>query len=325
VEAEPRGWTAHVHGWIFEKERDGDGSTLRELLRARSDLSEEDARSALFRERAALFLVDNERAKAIPVEVAGRTITLPPSGANGHFTDTITVGGADRQSGELITVRAVTRPTDARPFTGEIQLIGRRGVSVVSDIDDTIKVSNVADRRELIANTFLRPFQAAPGMAELYRGWASGGNVAFHYVSASPWQLYPPLADFVRLAAFPKGSFHLRPFRLKDQSGVDFLTTATLEYKLGVIERLLRLFPERRFVLVGDSGEKDPEVYATLATRFPGQVAAILIRDVSPERETLDSPRFATLYAPLPAHVLRRVFRDTGEVADVRLHALAPP
>ena len=133
-------------------------------------------------------------------------------------------------------------------------------------------------------------------------------------MSGSPWQLYPALADFVQREGFPRGSFNLRQFRVKDKSAVEFLENRTLEYKLGVINTLMRRFPERQFVLVGDSGEKDPEVYKELASRFPNQVRAILIRDV--RGEDLSSDRFVKLYEKLPEHITRRVFRETRELAD---------
>ena len=97
-------------------------------------------------------------------------------------------------------------------------------------------------RRELIANTFRREFRAISGMADLYRGWAVQSNAVFHYVSGSPWQLYPSLSDFARHTGFPPGTFHLRQFRLKDRSAVE-LENRTLEFKFDAIERLMRLFP----------------------------------------------------------------------------------
>ena len=93
-----------------------------------------------------------------------------------------------------------------------------------------------------------------------------------------------------------------------------FLENRTREYKLGVIDTLMRRFTERQFVLVGDSGEKDPEVYKELASRFPNQVRAILIRDV--RGEDLSSNRFMRLYEKLPEHITRRVFRETSELVD---------
>jgi uncharacterized protein DUF2183 len=312
------GWTAHVHGWIFEPERDGTALTeLERLLLARLEVPKAEFDPLRFRERTRLFFVDNERSKEISIDVSGRSVTLAPSEANGHFEDRIAFEESGHPTGGWIGFRALTRPGDSRVFSGQIQLIGRKGISVVSDIDDTIKDSNVLVRRELIANTFGREFRAVPGMADLYEGWAKQSKAVFHYVSGSPWQLYPSLSDFAQRAGFPPGSFHLRQFRLKDKSAVEFLENRTLEFKLDAIDRLMRLFPERRFVLVGDSGELDPEVYAQLATRFPGQVVAILIRDV--RRQSLDSPRFIELFKSVPPSIDRRVFRSTSELADFRL------
>jgi phosphatidate phosphatase APP1 len=311
TEAVPPSWTAHVHGWIFEpKGKPELSSPLGTLLREKLALTNEELASKFFRERAQMFMVDNERSKSLSISVSGRTVILASSEANGHFEDQITVNESQGKSGEWIEIRAVTRPGDSRVFVGRIQLIGRRGVSVVSDIDDTIKDSNVFDRHELAANTFAREFRPVIGMPDLYRRWAVGGDVVFHYVSGSPFQLYPALAQFVEREGFPKGSFNLRPFRLKDKSAVEFLENRTLEYKVGVIETLMRRFPDRQFVLVGDSGERDTEVYAEMLSRFPNQVRAILIRDVK-GGNGLSAPSFVKL----PAH-MRRVFSNPVELAD---------
>lgn len=106
---------------------------------------------------------------------------------------------------------------------------------------------------------------------------------------------------------------------MKDFSAVEFLENRTLEHKTGAIERLMRLVPGRRFAFVGDSGEKDPEVYAGLAARFPQQVVAILIRDVT--GEDVESARYKPLFSTLAPHIQRRVFRDVRELSDVILRA----
>ena len=173
---------------------------------------------------------------------------------------------------------------------GRVRLIAPRGLSLISDIDDTIKVTNIpAGREVVIENTFFRPFVAAPGMAERYRGL--GAETAFHYVSGGPWQLYRPLAEFIAAAGFPDGSFHMKSVRknlatpgswqdLARLAGGD----ATTEQKLGQISGLIRHFPDRRFILVGDSGEQDPEVYRAIRNRFPRQIDAIWIRDLVDDR-----------------------------------------
>jgi phosphatidate phosphatase APP1 len=188
---------------------------------------------------------------------------------------------------------------------------------VISDIDDTIKVSEVRSKEALLANTFLREYRAVEGMAPAYRPWAAAGAV-FHYCSASPWQLYEFLAEFLERTGYPAGTVHLKTFRVKDTSFFNLFASPE-EYKRGVIEPILETFPRRRFLLVGDSGEKDPEIYATLARKYPKQVAGILIRDVTDERA--DAERYRKCFEGLPRerwHIftdpkeLERVTQDLG-------------
>jgi phosphatidate phosphatase APP1 len=323
VESGASAWSARVGGWIYEPEqgelRGALLAQLQTLLGTQFNLQEHDFQAqSHFADRAGLFLADNQRRKQVSVTVAGLTVALGESEPDGHFEGAVTLTGP-RTSGEWADVRAVTQATDSRVFAGRVQFIGRRGVSVVSDIDDTIKDSKVLDKRELGANTFLRVYRAAPGMADLYQRWAAHGNVVFHYVSGSPFQLFPALADFRRLEKFPEGSFHLRKFRLKDRSLLEFFGDP-FEFKIGVIDPLMQQFPERTFIFVGDSGERDAEVYGTLASRYPSQVAAILIRDVG--GDGLTSPGVAQLYAKLPTNI-RRVFRDPRELNDFTLPDVA--
>ena len=106
---------------------------------------------------------------------------------------------------------------------------------------------------------------------------------------------------------FPRGLLYLRRFRATDRSALEFLENRTLEFNLETIDRLMALLTDRRFVFVGDSGEKDPEVYATRRA-MPKQVAAILIRNVT--HEDRHPPRFAGLFRSLAPQVERRVSRD---------------
>jgi phosphatidate phosphatase APP1 len=164
------------------------------------------------------------------------------------------------------------------PARGAVLLVEPEGVSVISDIDDTLKHTGVGCRRTLLANTFLRPFESIPGMAERFRRWAAAGAV-FHYVSASPWQLYEHLARHLAEEGFPPGSFHLRAFRLRDHL-LRRLWLVRRSGKWRMLCQLLAMFPRRQFVLVGDSGERDPELYGALARRFPQQVISIWIRQL---------------------------------------------
>jgi phosphatidate phosphatase APP1 len=167
-------------------------------------------------------------------------------------------------------------------------LINGAGISVVSDIDDTIKISEVpAPRLTLIANTFRRPFLAVKGMSARY---AAMPSAVFHYVSGSPWQLYRPLSEFlIGKAGFPEGTFHMKTLSGNPGNPEAALkslrrfvaTERTFDHKVQQITLLMDRFRERRFVLIGDSGECDPEIYRQIATGpFGTRVDQIIIRDV---------------------------------------------
>jgi hypothetical protein len=306
-------WVLPIHGWIYEPERD---SFLRrqalDALRRSLGLSERDAASAVFIDRASRFLVDNERGKEITIRLGARTFTMPPSEPSGHFRGTVRLSAAEAnrlaQNGWL-TFTAVTPAGDDRAFRGRVQLVEPEGLTVVSDIDDTIKISEVRNPPALLANTFLREFAAAPGMAEFYRGLAGRGPV-FHYVSSSPWQLYEPLDEFRRKHDFPAGSFHMRLFRLKI-TGILVLFASPEEFKPTTIGELLKTFPKRRFLLIGDSGEKDPEIYGALARKHPQQIVGIYIRDVT--GEGVDAPRYQQAFADVPRERWQ-IFRQPKEI-----------
>lgn len=213
---------------------------------------------------------------------------MPRSGKNGHVYDTRFIAKEDIPGGmenddsvKTITCQAFDGKL-SRNFVGKIFCVPPTGVSIISDIDDTIKVTNSTRKKELLKNTFLKEFQAVPGMAELYQQWKSNyKNCFFHYVSASPYQLYEELEDFCRAQGFPEeATFHLKTIRPKDKTLLQ-LFADPVEYKRQHIEGILQKYPQRTFLLVGDSGEKDPEIYAEIYRNFPEQVDSIWIRNIN--------------------------------------------
>jgi hypothetical protein len=316
-----RTWSVLIHGSIFEPEEDSlKREALLGLLRQLGGLSRGQAETRIFEERARAFLVDNERGKDITIRLGDHVYAAGTSGPDGHFRATLKLPAAEvnrlRQADpgepDWLNFQAVTRPGDRRTFAGRVQPIPAQGLSVISDVDDTIKVSMVRDRRALVRNTFLREFQPVEGMAALYRRWAEAG-AAFHYLSASPWQLYGPLAEFVHERGFPAGTFHLKRFRLKDRSAFALFGSQEA-YKSAVIERILADFPRRRFILVGDAGEQDPEIYAGAARKHPRQVVRILIRAVDGAAE--QDARFQAAFEGLSADSWQ-IFRDPRELGDL--------
>jgi hypothetical protein len=310
------GWLIEFHGWVYEQEpRRASVAVLQNLLELKmEDLSAEEQR--YFKERSSWFLVDNERGKNLSVILDGITIDLGETESDGHVEKRIAVVNAKNSKAGLnegANVVTLNLPEkDTRKIQGAVHLVGDEGWTVVSDIDDTIKVTEVRNKDALVRNTFCRSFQPAEGMAKIYAEWASQGAV-FHYVSASPWQLYPNLEGFRSANGYPAGTFHLRNMRIKDQSSVDFLL-GSADFKPKEIGSLLERFPKRRFVLMGDSGEHDPEIYGELARSHPKQVERVLIRDVT--GEMADAERYRVAFQGLEREKWA-IFKHPAEVKQL--------
>ncbi|MGF6345352.1 phosphatidate phosphatase App1 family protein [Variovorax sp. W2I14] len=300
-----------IHAWIFERERRwGLNAALARYLGL--DLKNLSPAARLrFNQRTALFHTESEEGKLIDVVFDGtRTrVKMPPSTADGR-TNLRVVVDAPRTAAPVqwLQFHGVTGPGELlHRFRGQALVVPSEGVSVISDIDDTIKRTQVRDRREMLLNTFARRFEAAPRMASYYRALAQVPDTRFHYLSASPIQLYPALADFVRDNDFPAGSMHLREsttWRTLIPGAED-----SRAHKLGVIDRLLTEFPQRRFVLVGDSGEADPEIYAQVYRANPQRIDSIVIRDVTDEGRLSD--RYRATFEGIDAVLWHILMPDT--------------
>jgi len=263
----------------------------------------------IFRSRVADFLADSEsRQKVIfvfendPMEEEFSILSsegyMAQTDLNGVVEGYISLSKeraeellkAQNSNGGWLKLRAAS---EEHTGTGYIQLIPSEGLSVISDIDDTIKISGLpVGRSFVIRKTFFEEFKAAPGMAQRYQNWE---DAAFHYVSGAPWQLYRPLSEFLIRSeeGFPKGTFHMKfvPKNLisintwNSLSGLITNENITVDQKIAQISSILKNFPKRDFILIGDSGERDPEVYRNIADRFPDQIKEIIIRDVIDDRQ----------------------------------------
>ncbi|KAM5508400.1 hypothetical protein McanMca71_000370 [Microsporum canis] len=173
--------------------------------------------------------------------------------------------------------------------TEEVSLSDPGGISLISDIDDTIKHSAIGDgAKEIFRNTFVRNLNdlTIAGVGDWYTKLAEMG-VGVHYVSNSPWQLYPLLKKYFSLAGLPPGSFHLKQYSGMLQG----IFEPTAERKRPSLERIIQDFPHRKFILVGDSGEVDLEVYTELAMANKGRILGIFIRDVTTPSVQGSNPR----------------------------------
>ncbi|WP_207397788.1 phosphatidate phosphatase App1 family protein [Bremerella alba] len=305
------GWILQVHGSVFEAVPENLPRKIMIRVLARlMGATQEQLETSVFKQRILGFTVYQHGGKQIAVKIGDKTYQLRgKSKKNGQFRGTILIPNEDVDTiamtvGATRHVRyAIHSQFDvATPLEGLVKLIDHHGVSIISDIDDTVKHTQVATRKDMLANTFLHEFATVPGMVPLYQKWQQQG-AAFHYVTSSPWQLFEPLSDLFRDQGLPDGSFHMKSVRFRDPTVLQ-LFIARRWGKRKAIKQLLRTFPDRKFVLVGDSGEKDPETYGVMARKFPDQVVKIFIRDLGGKKSS--DQRFAQAFKRVPQEKWQR-------------------
>ena len=229
-------------------------------------------------------------------------------------------GAQSSAGGELLRVesadgaRVLGRVRAAKSVDVSLRVIGDdEKFGVVSDIDDTIIVSMIprlltAAKHALMERVSQR--EAVPGMAAFLRGLARRGlsrparrretpadqdvrprEHPVVYLSTGPWNLVPGLRDFMRRADYPMGALLMTDFGPSNtgwfRSGV--------EHKRRELRRLRRTFPHIQWILVGDDGQHDPEIYAEFAREFPQNVAGIAIRSLSHIEQLMAHGSFESL------------------------------
>ena len=157
---------------------------------------------------------------------------------------------------------------------------------IISDIDDTIVPTGATKMWAMVKTTFLGnamtrvPF---PGVAAFYQALSKGlvghENNPFFYVSSSPWNLYDFLHELMSIHHLPQGPLMLRDVGLSQEH---FFAGSHTVHKLVQIERIFDIITDIPFILIGDSGQHDAEIYLQVIRDFPGRVKMVYIRDVDP-------------------------------------------
>ncbi len=189
----------------------------------------------------------------------------------GEFRPGWQVGRMQPNGGAEAEVRVLVPPTDA-PYL------------VISDIDDTVLVTDVDQPIRMIARTLMSPpgrRRVIPGIAELYArltGEATGPlRAPMFYLSSSPWNLHGLIDRILSQNDLPEGPLLLSDWGFTPEWAI---RAPAMTHKLRHIEDLAATYPDLPIILIGDSGEHDPEVYAAAAERLGDRIAAILIRDM---------------------------------------------
>jgi len=240
--------------------------------------------------------LDNMYRRFASVEVPGALVAATAAGvtqevrtdSNGYFEVNIMPQTPLPDQAWYPMTLSLLEPASAGPLqsTGLILIPPAcAAFGVISDIDDTVVISDAPHLLRMARLVFLSNARARlpfPGVAALYRALHRGvgsqsGNPIF-YVSSSPWNLYDLLSDFFALQDIPAGPFFLRDWSEAEQEG---LPTEHRRHKLSVMARLMARYPTLPFILLGDSGQTDPEIYTEVVLHYPGRIRAVYIRDVS--------------------------------------------
>ena len=188
-----------------------------------------------------------------------------------------------------------SRGPDGQPVRATAEVIVPAATArfgIISDIDDTVLWTNVTNKLNMalmLARSNAHTRKPFKGVAAFYRALNQGAggsedNPVF-YVSSSPWHLFGPLVEFLRVQGIPVGPLLLRELGVREV----FKLTKHANHKLDKIELILSYYPDMQFVLIGDSGEQDPEIYAEVVRRHPTTVRMIYIRNVDPDPSRIEA------------------------------------
>ena len=203
----------------------------------------------------------------------------------------------------------------------------RANIGVISDIDDTVMHTGLTERAGMFRTTLLHnastrlPF---PGVGAFYRALHTGNGAVTRpvfYVSGSPWNLYDMIARFLEIQNLPPGPLFLKDWGIDEHK---FIKEDTKRYKLARIDMLLATYPGLEFVLIGDSGQEDPEIYAEVIRRWPKRICAVYIRDVT--RDPARDMAVRELLQTLADHEVPAVLGDStlAAASDAALRGLIP-
>ncbi|CAN8095229.1 unnamed protein product [Discula destructiva] len=230
------------------------------------------------------FLMDIQPGKRVlALHGADLVLELGPGGRNGISSDIKAINAAP--AGNLTVTTTANTPNlttgllQSKTFFSEAE-----GWAVISDIDDTIKVTMTNETIGVLRSTFVDDPQPVPGMPALYKFLQSHITPAspFFYLSASPYNLYPFLRNFSN-DYYPHGQLILRDSSWMSLPGlISSITLGTQEYKTSRIRKIHQWLPKKNVIAIGDSTQADPEAYAEAYRVFgPQWIRLILIRRVT--------------------------------------------
>lgn len=263
-------------------------------------------------------------ARTIEIQVPSPTsegsphkLHLGPSTRNGISSQLMLTGGSDGADGK--TVVCTSEGNVFPQLRSKTRFVGPEGWAIISDIDDTIKVTQTPSPTGILQSTFADVPKTTTGMPEFYKGLdETFKSPAWFYLSASPYNLYPFLHEFIK-NNYPPGTIILRDASWMNFAGLlQSFTQGVQEYKTDRVAKIQSWLPKRKFICIGDSTQSDPEAYAQMYTKYPDWIKAIYIRKVTDAPNMANknkNQRFVEAFKDVPDHVWR-VFVQPDELTD---------
>ncbi|KAE8443113.1 hypothetical protein EG329_002357 [Mollisiaceae sp. DMI_Dod_QoI] len=321
-------WEAEFVAAAFDQNTGVEVSKVVADVAEKVGLGKGDAAEATIQERLMPFMQSILPGRVVTVDLADRDQTkLGPGGRNGISSDIRNV--LDYKDGELVESTAVVPQGANGVLSMTTAYAEPEGWGLISDIDDTIKITQTSDPIGILRSTFVSTPTPITGMPELYTFIQRLITPAspFFYLSASPYNLYSFLKDF-RSQFYPPGTIILRDASWMNLSGLlSNLTLGTQEYKVDRITKINSWLPRRKMICIGDSTQSDPEAYGEIYRKNAGWVKLILIRKVTDIAaigisEKNEPERFQKAFQGVPSN-LWHVFETPEECYQIVKDAVA--
>ncbi len=286
-----------LSAWLGEHDLGLSRRAALSAFRHHVGLDEDDAAVPLFAERAWRFVADSDAGRPVTLTLGSKEWPLGVTNDDGVASAAWTIPSASVAALLAAPQISTLPPRASQPWpSAALVITPASGIAVITDLDDTIKQTNVLEKTKLMHRVFCEPWTSVPGMAQVLRTWSASG-ASLHVVSGSPWPLYPALANWWHEQDLPAATWDLRQARMGDGSILS-LRDPPEAHKLAAIAALLGALPRHHFVLIGDTGERDPEIYAAIYHAQPARVLRILLHAV--RGETRSDERLRNALAGIP-------------------------
>ncbi len=256
----------------------------------------------------------------------GESVSVATTDSDGYFT--FQLAHMPKLSDSTMIwqqpILKLVKPPTPAPVTATAEVLvlpATAQYGIISDIDDTILISEVKKPLKMIGLAFLRSVHrrlSFEGVSAFYQALQEGIQPAtfnpIFYVSSSPWNLYDVLVEFLKLRHIPAGPLMLRDYGLSRANRVG----GHEGHKLQQIHSIMQMYPSLPFILIGDSGQQDPEIYTQVINAYPNRIQAIYIRDVTKDRR--DASVLQLIEKIQENHIPMLLVPDTETAAQ---HAIA--